>query len=735
VKRRLDTCAIAVLLIAIALPARGQDVRRDAEPKTVAGRGLADILQSLQARGLRIVFSSNIVTPDMRIRAEPRAATPRDQLDEILAPHGLVVREGPGGVLQVVRAPHGRAPGASSTAPREQEETSTIPELLPVYNERITVMSPWPWWEPVSGVVETFVNRQELTAMPAGLVDDPIKAIHSMPRVAPVDDYRSEFVVRASPFRHAEVVVDGVSTPWLRHAPAESGSVSMFTTRLLQSATLRAGAYARTYGDRLGPQLELTLREGSRDRVHVSGTVANTAAAVVAEGPIGEARGSWIAAARQSLLEWPGEDLGSAVQVFGFSDALGKLVLDVNSHHQLGFSLLAGRSRVDADEPDDDVESSPAIQPAARTSVANLSWRSAIGSTTVLTQRAYLIRQEIVSERQIPAAGPSLGASEEMVYRAAVVSKMPLGVLQTGAQLGRTTWDGRESSASAWTRAGYLNLQARAGSRLTIVPGIRASGASHVSGAAVSPWLLGELAIGRWTLAASTGASHQFPEVGRAYQFTAAGRLQPERALHADVSLRHQLTTDVRWEATLYQRREQGILDRGDDQLTGSARGFELIVERRSTNGLSGWGAYTYGRTRHADAERRETFWADFDQRHAVAAFGTYRWPDATTIGATLRIGTGVPIPGYLSYRGNDLFVGERRNEVRLSTYSRFDVRVDRPFQVGGRRLHAFVEVVNLFDRSNTAAARGTFGLGGEAIGFVEPLTPRRASAGVTFGF
>ena len=94
-----------------------------------------------------------------------------------------------------------------------------------------------PWWEPIAGVAEETVNRRELTTMPAGLVDDPVRAIQSMPRVAPVDDYRSEFVVRASPFRHAEVVVDGVSTSWLRHAPAESASVSMFTTQLLESAT------------------------------------------------------------------------------------------------------------------------------------------------------------------------------------------------------------------------------------------------------------------------------------------------------------------------------------------------------------------------------------------------------------------------------------------------------------------------------------------------------------------
>jgi hypothetical protein len=716
----------------MVLPASAQDARRAADSKKIAGRPLADVLKSLQTRGLPIVFSSNIVTADMRVQVEPRAARLRDQLDEILAPHGLMAREGPGGVLQIVRAPRAREAIPTASPPVHRQEASPIPDPLPVYKERITVTSPWPWWEPVAGVAEGSVKHRELTAMPAGLVDDPVQAIHSMPRVAPIGDYRSEFVVRASPFRHAEVVVDGVSTSWLRHAPAESASVSMFTTQLLESATLRAGAYARTYGDRLGSQLELTLREGSRDHLHVNGTVANTAATVVAEGPIGEARGSWIAAARQSLLEWPGEDLGSAVPVFGFSDALGKLVLDVNAHHQLGFSLLAGRSRVDLDE---DTESGSPIQPAARTSVANLSWRSMVGSTTVLTQRAYLIRQELVSEPRLSTDALSLGTNEEMVYRASLVTKMPVGVLQGGAQLGRTAWHGSDSSASAWTRSAYLNLQARAWNRLTIAPGVRASGATHVSGASVSPWLVGELEMGRWALAASTGMSHQYPEVGRAYRLGVPDLPQAESAIHADVSLRRELIAGVRWEATLYQRRERGIFDRNGSRLSGSANGFELVVERRSTTGLSGWGAYTYGRARHTDAERGQTFWADFDQRHAMAAFGMYRWPDSTTVGATLRIGTGVPIPGYLSARGEDLLIGERRNAVRLSTYTRFDVRADRAFRFGDRRLHAFVEVVNVFNRSNTAAARGTFGFGGAASGFVERLTPRRASAGVRFGF
>ena len=68
-----------------------------------AGRPLGDVLRELQATGLNIVFSSEIVRPTMKVLTEPKAVQPRKILDEILRPHGLQVRSGPGGALLVVR--------------------------------------------------------------------------------------------------------------------------------------------------------------------------------------------------------------------------------------------------------------------------------------------------------------------------------------------------------------------------------------------------------------------------------------------------------------------------------------------------------------------------------------------------------------------------------------------------------------------------------------------------------
>jgi hypothetical protein len=687
------------------------------------------------------------VTPDLRVRVEPRASTPRAQLDEILASAGLETRKGPGGTLQIVRARAAGAERSSRTPHPEVGEAASSPAgPLRLYDERITVTPPR-WWDPAAGVSEGTVIQHELRSMNGDGVDDPLRAIQSMPRVAPLGDFRSEFIVRASPFRHAEVVVEGVSTSWLRHAPDQSASVSMFTTQVVESATLRAGAYPRTYGERLGPQLEVTFREGSREGLHVQGTVANTATALVAEGPIGHTRGSWIAAARMSTFEWPGEHLQSN-RPFGFADAMGKLVLDVSSRHQLGLSLLAGRSRVDDEE---NVASSSSTAASAHTALASLTWRSLLGPATMITHRVSAIRQGLVGERA-DSASAARGIDEEVTYRVAMVKSTPFGVLESGAQVNRTAWlrDGHPS-ATSWTRAGYVHLAWQGTERLTISPGVRVSGASHVASTAVSPWLLGEFrAAPGWTISAATGLSNQFPETGYPAGVPANGKRRPETALHVDVGVRHQLTSNVHWGATVYQRRERGILDAQtgiaatesgdgaigahDDGLAGSAHGAEIVVERRSVSGLSGWVASAFGRARQ-NAGGTETFWADFDQRHSITAFGTYRWRDTTSVSATVRVGSGVPIPGYLSFRGDGLFPSDRRNEVRLPSYARLDVRAGRVFQLAGRRFQGYVEVVNVLDRANAGPASGKFGVNGEGVDFVERLAPRRASAGVTFGF
>ncbi len=94
---------LAVLLAVAAALARAEAQA----PPRYAGRPLAEALADLQARGLKVIYSSDLVRPEMRVEAEPTATSLRRVLDQLLHPHGLTARRGPGGSLLVVK----RSPG------------------------------------------------------------------------------------------------------------------------------------------------------------------------------------------------------------------------------------------------------------------------------------------------------------------------------------------------------------------------------------------------------------------------------------------------------------------------------------------------------------------------------------------------------------------------------------------------------------------------------------------------
>src|SRR5215212_8190255 len=92
---RLSAATIALAVVLLANSAVAQSRYKD--------RPLVDVLRELQAAGVKVIYSSELVRPDMRVTAEPRARSPRRILDELLNPHGLQIRNGPNGTLLVVR--------------------------------------------------------------------------------------------------------------------------------------------------------------------------------------------------------------------------------------------------------------------------------------------------------------------------------------------------------------------------------------------------------------------------------------------------------------------------------------------------------------------------------------------------------------------------------------------------------------------------------------------------------
>jgi hypothetical protein len=137
------------------------------------------------------------------------------------------------------------------------------------------------------------------------------------------------------------------------------------------------------------------------------------------------------------------------------------------------------------------------------------------------------------------------------------------------------------------------------------------------------------------------------------------------------------------------------------NRLDGYARGIELLVQRSSAHGISGWASYAFAHNRYRDSVTGERFWGDFDQRHTLNAYGSYRWSERASFVAKLRVGSNFPIPGYFGERAGSYFLTSARNTARLPVYSRLDLRANRTFNWSRRRLTLFAEVINVLNREN----------------------------------
>jgi hypothetical protein len=640
------------------------------------------------------------------------------------------------------------------------------------YAERITVTGDrFRGAEPTvpSAMMLTSTDLLELRGV---LTDDPLRAAQALPSVMTGSDHRSEFSVRGSDFRHIGLSVDGVAIGWPVHTVRDDlggGSVALVNGDVLGTMTLSAGAYPQERPSATGAWLDLTIREGSRAAVQAHGAAGMTSASLVVEGPVGSAgRGSWLVSGRQSYLQWILARMDASGTRFGFSDAQGKFVFDVTPRQRLQVTFFAGRSLLEQDHADPEPNS--VHRGSAHTTMLASAWQSTVGASSVVDHTLAVSGHGFVNDS---ALAPVLaeGSGRFLSYRGAVSHALRPGTLVRAGVHAE-----RRSARQMSTR--YLGFSSEADwlPRLEVVDGSRSQLASfgrlthsvrdrfaidggvlltHAPAAAASPWLAMKLPVGALTFRAGGGVYRQTPELEQTIGSFGDPDLRPERSRQLEAAVEHAWRPGVRWQATVYQREERDVLRLEDNEflrrggelvtpsftprwrnsLRGSARGVELLVQRRSVSGLSGWLSYAWSRTEYEDPARGERFFADADQRHTIAAYGLYRLSPVTSVNARFRYGSNVPLPGYFTRLNGDLHVGGARGTERLPAYARLDVRANRAFNFDTRRLTLFVEIVNLFGRTNHAPDAPRIARTGQVRGATQRLFPFLPTAGVQIDF
>jgi len=605
------------------------------------------------------------------------------------------------------------------------------------YTETVSVVGATPASRRASPA-ESQVGGVELQHLSGLLANDPLRAVQAMPGVTTGDDFRSEFAVRGAGPLQTGFVFEGISTAFLLHTVQEvndAGSIAMVNGDVLESVSLRSGSYPQRHGDRVGAEVEFQVREGSRDRRRAHASISAVDASALAEGPLGHgARGSWLVAARKSYLDLVLKRLYEDQAVnFGFADVQGKLAWDVSSQHRLEWSTTVGRSRLDL-VPDEVANPNDLRDAMNESAVSVLAWRYLPSPAFALTQRVAVAANTF---RNTARDGPVLddGATRDLVYRAEWTR--PVGTRVTfdgGAEARWTQASGSEQRLSgtrlvlrerfddaSHRNGAWVSAHLRAGG-LSFEPGVRLDRWSLTGTTALSLWLQSRVPIGKGvSLRAAGGIYRQAPAPADVVGVRGTSSLDVARSVHTDIGVEGFLRGALHWQVTAYNRQDADWLrlpgieprvagtlfvpvsttTRWLNALDGHARGVEWVLERRNARGISGWVSYALGFSCYTDTVSGERFWGDFDQRHTVNAFATYRLSDRTSASARFRTGSNTPAPGYWAERDGQYFVTTERNELRTPGYARLDMRANRTFTRRQGRLTLYVELLNVLGRRN----------------------------------
>ena len=353
----------ALVAVALALIALPPCRALSAGGGGFAGGTLAEALERLRGEGLNIVYSSELVRPEVRVVDEPSGRTPREVLGALLESHGLAVSEGPGGVLLVVRGAradavpgtirgtvvasdtgepfpgvevrvaetggvarsdasggfvfeglrpgeytlHVRCPGyvetvvgAVTVAAAHGTEVAIELKPRPMYLQEVEVTPSRTGFLHAQPEARRFLSRDEVQALPH-LSDDLFRVVQWLPGTSS-GDISSEFGLRGGAPDEVMFRLDGMQIHDPYHLRDFFSLFSVVDSEIVAGMDVLSGGFPVEYGDRMSGVVDLTsvVPEELGWSLGATGVHARAQAG----GPWGDGQGSWLVSARRGYLDW-----------------------------------------------------------------------------------------------------------------------------------------------------------------------------------------------------------------------------------------------------------------------------------------------------------------------------------------------------------------------------------------------------------------------------------------------
>lgn len=726
---------LILLVSSVAVAADGQAV-------PYAGRTVANVIDGFREQGHPFAYSTNLVSNELRVLAEPEPGTPVEIVRQILRPHGLAIQT-ESGVFLVVKAKPGETlqPGPTAAVEPARPDIETVVVAASRYAISRDIAAS-----------KFALDRRTIQNMP-DLGEDPIRATQRLPGTA------ASGASAVAHFRGGEENEIGImlNGQWLFdpfHIRDYQNIFSAIDARAIEGIEVYTGGFPVRYGDRMSGLVLMDSLNSEKSRHSEIGiSVFNTS--VLTAGV--ENNRNWLFSARRGNLDLVIDPKFGRPSYF---DVFGEYAFEISPHMRLSVNALFA---------DDQIELVLETDPAEREQVVSdthnaqfwlrldSDWSSTLASSTVLSMVNYSNSRDGYASDAAKMIGTvqdqrdvdQFAIRQDWVWSPSSRHRTQWGIHATYSEADYV-YDGT---------AAYFGLQAIYENQpLEVSRSARASPNGGSYALYVSDrWRVSERSVLEWglrwddqTYTDESSDSQLSPRVnfmlrpwkntelrfsvGRYHQSQPVQSLQIEdgivnywpaqRADHFIVGLKHLAGNDTAIRLEVFRKAFRDVRARFEnlfdpvalipelqpdrvrlDPSSAEAQGIELSADR-TTGAWDFWAAYTWSKvTDRIDGRDVPRSW---DQRHALQ--GGFAWNNEVwSLSAAGSVHTGWPrtelelFQNGVDADGEPIYIAVPgpRNESRHPAFASVDLRLSRKFNIRRGSLMAFVEVSNAFNRRN----------------------------------
>lgn len=429
--------SLCLLLICLAGPAIAQT-----EQSPWQGRPVRDYIESVSARGLNVIFSSDLVPAALLVLDEPTAPDAENALREVLMPHGLTLTTSSRGRLLVVPAdcPPGRLrvkvidrltgtgiPGARVTPgigpPLDTGADGVVVlRCLPIQDIDLAVtagdyqkarataaleadagaevtIALEPAAEPLTEIIVTssvytlnyekagshaFLER-ELTSRLPDLGDEPMRAIERLPGTTS-GKLSTRVHVRGGADSEQLILLDGLRLYEPFHLKDFLSFSSIIDQRAIAGIDFYSAGYPARYGDRMSGVIDIGLREPPPGRVTELGVSLFNTSALSAGSFDGRWSGDWLVSARRGNLDLVARAIRPEYGSPLTEDALAHIGFELGERAYLSANALFSFDKITLSDGEDEIEAAKArYSNLVFWLKADVDWSDRLSTSTLLS--------------------------------------------------------------------------------------------------------------------------------------------------------------------------------------------------------------------------------------------------------------------------------------------------------------------------------------------------------------